>query len=75
MLNTAGFRGEGRPPTNRGAPTKQFIFYFSLMIDAFSAFSAFESTDSPDCLPILLSISVFSLYSSCSPLLVFLAVD
>jgi len=33
------------------------------------------STDFPDCLPILLSISVFSLYSSCSPLLVFLAVD
>ena len=32
-------------------------------------------TDSPDCLPILLSISVFSLYSSCSPLLVFRAVD
>ena len=29
----------------------------------------------PDCLPILLSISVFSLYSSCSPLLVFRAVD
>ena len=34
-----------------------------------------DSTDSPDCLPILLSISVFSLYSSCSPLLVFRAVD
>jgi len=34
-----------------------------------------HSTDSPDCLPILLSISVFSLYSSCSPLLVFRAVD
>ena len=33
------------------------------------------ATDSPDCLPILLSISVFSLCSSCSPLLVFLAVD
>ena len=29
-----------------------------------------DSTDSPDCLQILLSISVFSLYSSCSPLLV-----
>ena len=34
-----------------------------------------DSTDSPDCLPILLSISVFSLYSPCSPLLVFRAVD
>ena len=31
--------------------------------------------DSPDCLPIPLSISVFSLYSSCCPLLVFRAVD
>ena len=35
-------------------------------------FSWTDSTDSPDCLPILLSISVFSLYSSCTPLLVFL---
>ena len=34
-----------------------------------------KKEDSPDCLPILLSISVFSLYSSCSPLLVFRAVD
>ena len=29
-----------------------------------------DSTDSPDCLPILLSISVFSLCSSCSQLVV-----
>ena len=32
-------RGAGgprhRPPTNRGLPTKPFIFYFSLMIDAY----------------------------------------
>ena len=24
-----------RHPTNRGPPTKQFIFYFSIMIDAY----------------------------------------
>ena len=42
---------------------------------AYHFFSWTDSTDSPDCLPILLSISVFSLYSSCFPLLVFLAVD
>ena len=32
---------------------------------AYHFFSWTDSTDSPDCLPILLSISVFSLYSSC----------
>jgi len=46
-----------------------------LPIIAYHFFSWTDSTDSPDCLPILLSISVFSLYSSCSPLLFFLAVD
>ena len=30
-----GGPGGGRPPTNRGPPTKQFISYFSLMIDAY----------------------------------------
>jgi len=31
-----GGRGPGhRPPTNGGPPTKPFIFYFSLMIDAY----------------------------------------
>jgi len=42
---------------------------------AYHFFSWTDSTDSPDCLLILLSISAFSLYSSCSPLLLFLAVD
>jgi len=31
-----GAKGPGpRPPTNKGFPTKPFIFYFSLMIDAY----------------------------------------
>jgi len=38
-LITTGFKGAGgpgpRPPTNRGPPTELFIFYFSLMIDAY----------------------------------------
>ena len=34
--HSAGFKGEeSRFPTNRGPPTMPFIFYFSLMIDAY----------------------------------------
>ena len=39
LLDRAGFKGAGgpgsMPPTNRGPPTKQFISYFSLMVDAY----------------------------------------
>jgi len=55
-----------RDVANSGAPS---------MLSIIKILSISDSTDSPDRLPILLSISVFSLYSSCSPLLVFLAVD
>ena len=47
-----------------------FPFLQILPTIAYHFFSWTDATDSPDCLPILLSISVFSLYSSCSPLLV-----
>ena len=62
-------------PFTLSLQAQNFPFLQILPTIAYLFFSWTDSTDSPDCLPILLSISVFSLYSSCSPLLVFRAVD